>query len=159
MSSGLVHTRANTVIALGVLIFVRPIETAILMASGCVLAIFVGPDNDLNGSNYSFYLVKKYLGKVPHALWRAFWWPFQRVTPHRHFISHFPVVGTFLRFLYLFCPLLLVILAIFPDFSSVFWIIPVFWGAVIVDTTHWAMDHISTSLKKHSSRINLHRVK
>ena len=157
MPSGIVHSRTNAVIALGVLVFYRPIETGMLIASGCVLGIFVTPDLDL-GETYSFSLIRKYLGRFPYLLWRAYWRIFCVLIPHRHFLSHFPIVSTVFRSLYLFSPLLAVILAFFPDFSTVNWFFWVFVGMVIVDVVHWAMDHISTSLKKLSRSFNVHRV-
>ena len=147
MPSGIVHSRTNAVIALGVLVFYRPIETGMLIASGCVLGIFVTPDLDL-GETYSFSLIRKYLGRFPYLLWKAYWRIFCILIPHRHFLSHFPVVSTVFRSIYLFSPLLLLILSVFPDFSNIFWFFPVFVGMVIVDVVHWAMDHLSTNTKR-----------
>lgn len=147
MSSGKTHTRVNVVLAIGTLIFIRPLGTAFLVASGCLLGIFVGPDMDLR-DNYSLYLIRRHLGKVPYWLWKSYWHVFCVLIPHRHFLSHFPVFSTIFRSIYFLFPLLVITLMIFPDFMTVSWFFPVFVGMVIVDTTHWVFDIFSSWFKK-----------
>lgn len=40
----------------------------------------------------------------PYRRWgvlRFIWWPYKRLIPHRHWLSHAPIVGTSLRILYM----------------------------------------------------------
>jgi len=37
-------------------------------------------------------------------LWKLFWLPYGRVFRHRNMLSHFPVIGTFTRVLYIGVP-------------------------------------------------------
>jgi uncharacterized metal-binding protein len=48
------------------------------------------------------------------------WLPYQKKIPHRHWLSHAPIVGSALRLLYLAVGLLPVWLA-FPELSQVQW--------------------------------------
>ena len=146
MPSGRVHSAATLSTSVVVLFLVRPISTAFLVSLGCLIGLFIHPDLDL-GETYSFYLIRKKFGRVAYWIWKMYWFPFCWVTPHRHFISHFPVISTFIRFLYVMAPFLVFVVIFRPIWSINTAILPVFGGLVVVDALHWLMDLTSTKFK------------
>lgn len=74
----------------------------IACAAGCLAGIILSPDLDVEHRTESEYLIYRWLGKFLGAVWFAFWWLYGKVIPHRHFISHFPVIGTLGRIAYIY---------------------------------------------------------
>ncbi len=69
-------------------------------AAGCIAGIFVTPDLDQEGISHSENtLIKATFGVG--FLWLMLWYPYAKLIPHRSPLSHFPVLGTALRLLYL----------------------------------------------------------
>jgi uncharacterized metal-binding protein len=56
-------------------------------AAGCIAAIWINPDLDLN------------YGPLPL---RVLFWPYRRAIPHRSILSHGPIIGTIGRIAYLY---------------------------------------------------------
>jgi len=110
---------------------------------GCLLGIPLTPDLDqISISKSEWRLVKKFgpFGFV----WMAYWWLYAWVIPHRSFWSHFPIVGTILRLIYImFLPTIFYIYKgyniILPELA---WevLAGVFVGLVVSDFLHWGMD-------------------
>lgn len=147
MPSGKVHSATTLSTSVVVLFLVRPLGTAFLVSLGCLIGLFIHPDLDL-GETYSFYLIRKRFGKVAYWIWKMYWFPFCWATPHRHFISHFPVISTFIRVLYLTAPILVFIVIFQPEIDLNTAIMPVFGGLVLVDSLHWAMDTLLSTTKR-----------
>lgn len=76
----------------------------------------------------------------------AYWLPYGYIMKHRSFLSHFPVVSTFIRIIYMFLPVI-VLLALRPDLLSYSPILfpflsGIFGGLAISDLIHYMLDTI-----------------
>jgi uncharacterized metal-binding protein len=147
MPSGKVHSAITLATASGV---VAPYAIVQLdgnpwnYVAGCLTGLMIMPDMDVDGGNVSDFYIRK-VSRILQVIWRGFWHPYAILVPHRHFISHFPVLGTVLRIGYIF--LIINILSIvshllFDTVSRFYWIWDwsFFFGLVHVDTLHWATD-------------------
>lgn len=150
MPSGKVHSALTLSVASGVIApyaIVQLDGNPYYYLAGCLTGLLVMPDQDVNNGNISDYYIRK-VSRPVQLVWRIFWTPYALAVPHRHAISHFPVLGTLLRIGYIF--LLLNI------FSFIWWLIfnlidtvsliwiwdwSFFFGLVHVDTVHWAVDN------------------
>jgi len=102
MSSGKIHKRAN--IAFGVcavstsIILGMPSVVVAGALAGSVAGTITSPDMDLNAA-----LPSSFMTKIPgvRIIWGTIWRPYQLIFKHRSFWSHFPIVGTTGRVLYL----------------------------------------------------------
>lgn len=91
------------------------------------------------------------------TVWNIFWYPYAKFMPHRHPLSHWPVLSTLLRLLYIVLLPALVLLA-FDQWYNVTtllygyrdFVIAWFFGLVISDTLHWFADIITTYWKRHT---------
>lgn len=90
--NGMTHAAITIGLAGAVLYTCRtlgvPESTTNMVAAGCITGIFVHPDLDQADAS-----------RHPSL---ALWWPYAKLIPHRHPLSHFPILGTFLRTAYLF---------------------------------------------------------
>lgn len=101
MSSGKVHRRFNNIFTVGAtggaLVF-GGLEAALPVFVGCVAGTAITPDYDLNANLPSSLLTKL---PIISTIWKGMWRPYQELLGHRSFFSHFPIVGTTGRILYL----------------------------------------------------------
>lgn len=161
MSSGKAHAMATKLLAIpagAAAVLVVPgdvLAVASLGALGCLTGLVIDPDLDVDGITRSeWQLLKRFwiLGMV----WVVLWWPYARLIPHRSPLSHFPVMGTAGRLLYLVGMAALICSVArwplgwvhqIPDVAAH----PLFWawllGLMISDTGHYVMDRISTRIK------------
>lgn len=110
---------------------------------GCLLGIPLTPDLDqISISKSEWRLVKKF---GPFGfLWMAFWAPYSLLIPHRSFWSHFPIVGTVIRLLYI--TILPVAFYIHKGYNitvpGMVWEVAlgIIIGLLTSDILHWAMD-------------------
>ena len=129
------------VVAVATLAITRDPMYAVASGLGCLAGIPLTPDLDQEGiSSSEYWIIKWTLGLG--FLWTMIWFPYALLCPHRSFISHFPIISTFLRLLYLsvlaalicyFCSLRI------PAFDYLIAIWAVF-GLVVSDSVHWALD-------------------
>ena len=105
-------------------------EKFILVGVGSTAGIWLTPDRDVDFPIYADSLLPSFV----RLLWRAYWYPYSRIMPHRSFWSHFPVVSTLIRAVYVALPALL--LGWRP--TTVWWWVLV--GLIVSDTVHWVMD-------------------
>ena len=144
MAWGKTHLKINKLMVLPVAvvgtIFVGPIE-AIGLVGGIIVGIFVTPDLDLNKLTYSGRLVYNFCPLIG-VIWRGIWYPYSRVIPHRHWVSHIPVLSTLLRLLYL-SPVTIPILVYLP---GLFW--SVTGGLLLSDVVHFFTDCITSFVRK-----------
>jgi uncharacterized metal-binding protein len=111
--------------------------------AGCLIGIMVMPDMDVDRGNISDAYIRKVFPPA-QWLWRILWTPYSVTVPHRHFISHFPIVGTLLRigYIFLIVNILIWIIGLFSDTVSFVW----FWdwsfvlGLCHVDAIHFLAD-------------------
>ena len=141
MPSGQVHhfttlaAGTSTVVAMVCTGF--PTSEIVAVGAGFATTFFINPDLDLNTA---------FPGRDPRRwLWWAYWYPYSRLLPHRHFISHFPIISTLVRVLYAAWPF--AILGVLDQRVSA-WFIPFIIGMIISDTLHFVMDVTSTSIKR-----------
>lgn len=112
---------------------------------GCATGLLVMPDLDVDNGSIANNFIRKILPPV-EWVWKILWFPYAKLIPHRHPISHFPVVSTFIRIGYLFCVINLFYLLwslLFDTVSSWIWIWnwSFFLGLCHVDILHWAADN------------------
>ncbi len=155
MPMGTTHRRINTAssvpIAAGTLVIGwDPVHTLILMAGYTFATFFMNPDLDLYSIGYQSW-----------GWLRFIWWPYQKVLGHRCWMSHFPVVSTILRIIYLlWFPLLMLFLLSASARSAIAhddlpqWILLIapytiifVLGMIISDSLHAILDTTSTELK------------
>lgn len=142
MPSGRTHALATLVGAasLPLLLTYKGVEVkeAVAVGVGYLVSLLINPDADLN---------RRFPYRNP-GRW-PFWivmFPYSRLLKHRSFLSHFPLIGTALRTLYVMVPVYVVMRLMGLEVSGPFlW---VFIGLAISDTIHFVMDVISTSLKR-----------
>lgn len=118
---------------------------------GYELGAFVEPDLDHRNITYSEYMVMRKMGCLG-SLWVAFWTPYGYLIPHRSFLSHSIIVGTFIRFLYLFIiPAILIVwlggIEIIQDVRLFSFMGGAFTGLVISDFVHIWFDWLKGSEK------------
>lgn len=150
MPSGRVHKRVTVPVALisGVTVGVLAgTQAGLLTAAGGLATIAIHPDLDLVDSSWR----RKIARPRPSIIWWAFWLPYARSVRHRSPLSHWPIMGTLFRVLYMLFPLLLGFLAAFvyngvplsPIGEFVAPIVaPLFLGMAISDAMHWFMDKV-----------------
>jgi len=109
---------------------IKPDPQLLLAAGGALLGLMVMPDLDVDEGSISQHFVRS-TSWIAEKIWWGYWYPYRRLISHRSFWSHFPVVGTAIRVLYLFWWFYLAGFSLPPAFLS---------GLVAVDAIHWFMD-------------------
>lgn len=155
MASGVQHARASTLLTIPAAIFALGATNdpglAFWCAVGSLSGVLLSPDLDIHRRTHSEYIVYKKLGNLAGALWFALWWPYSWFIPHRSNLSHFPILGTAIRLLYMFGWYVLFWFAaheLLPGippvslgaFSIPIWIWWAIIGLAISDTAHYIMD-------------------
>ena len=155
------HTIANTAVLAGTTFVMRSQgwswQDVVAVDAGIVIAsLILSPDMDLFNSK-----------SMEGWGWlRVFWWPYSKLAKHRDRL-HIPILGTAVRWLYV-ATILFLLLVLFRfwfrriglsvdfDFAgdtddiiyNALYLVDVFLGAVLADTTHYVLDIISTKLKR-----------
>lgn len=102
MSDGKTHRRVNILtggaIIGGSILINAPLPVTVAAIAGSVAGTIISPDMDLNAA-----LPASFMTKIPgvRIVWGTVWRPYQLIFKHRSFWSHFPIVGTTGRVLYL----------------------------------------------------------
>ena len=102
MSDGKTHRRVNILtggaIIGGLILINAPLPVTVAAIAGSVAGTITSPDMDLNAA-----LPASFMTKIPgvRIIWGTIWRPYQLIFKHRSFWSHFPIVGTTGRVLYL----------------------------------------------------------
>lgn len=125
-------------------------EATGLLVFGALTGLVMNPDLDVDSGSDAFNVVRSLGGPVLAAIWRAFWFPYAKLASHRSFWSHFPVVSTFIRVVYL---AVFIVPAVLGILSYLEWprpelgqLIPLgywFLGLVLSDTVHFVHDHLA----------------
>lgn len=144
MSSGRTHSLVSVIaggIATGVSIsYGLSYGDSFALGLGCLSGTLIGPDLDVDGGNVSNGILRNDFGHIVSNVWRLVWYPYAKIVPHRHFVSHFPIVSTAIRVAYLaFVPFVLMRLIDIElsfDTHFVWW----FVGLCISDTLHAIFD-------------------
>jgi len=153
------HTIGNTVVLTGTTAFMwsQGWSVADIVAADVGVAIatlILSPDMDLFNSR----------SMDDWGLLRIFWWPYAKLVKHRD-AMHIPLLGTFVRWLYM---IVIVSIAIVPiaillrrigfkmtfqgDAEDIFWylgyLLDAFVGATVADAMHYVLDITTTAIKR-----------
>jgi uncharacterized metal-binding protein len=159
MPSGITHRTINTIVSVpatgAVLYWQHSIPNALLFAAGYTFATFLmNPDLDLDSDGYNSW-----------GMLRFYWWPYKEALAHRSVLSHFPVLSTILRIIYLmWLPVLLLlvlgsavraaareaVLDWVPEYLP--YILFTIFGMMCSDTLHAILDVSSTKMKRFYNR-------
>jgi uncharacterized metal-binding protein len=105
MSSGRVHAKASLILAAGFSIGALISQDARLLrcASGALIGIFIAPDLDLtNGGIVAGNLIRQKVGWAGQRAWKLFWVSYSNSLKHGSWLSHFPLLSTFVRLAYIY---------------------------------------------------------
>lgn len=136
MPSGMTHTTATLILAGATLPLGNPAITA-----GVLTGILLSPDLDVDNGNISLYHLRRVgcVGNILSGLWRAYWYPYAKLTPHRSHISHSLLFGTAFRVFYILLPVLVAnflgVPMVMPSWFGMWFI-----GLVLADALHILMD-------------------
>jgi len=176
MADGKTHASATQILA--VLLFASeatkgklleyPLQPTLLysaaLAGGAMLGLILTPDLDANAGNISEEQLRE-ISSFGENLWWMYWFPYRRLLPHRSPFSHWPIIGTIGRLLYISIPYWIGLAVAYfldpPIFSRLvqagIWLItlPYFRVAVLglagTDLLHFFMDgHIFHKIFKQS---------
>lgn len=125
---------------------------------GLMLQRLMTPDLDQEQETYSEYLAYK-LNKFFGVFWVFYWLIYAKLIPHRHFLSHSPVLSTIIRFTYFCIPIYLgYLIGIKPliylwTYMIFYWDLTLYFllGLVIGDLGHLLLDY-NKSAKNHYER-------
>jgi uncharacterized metal-binding protein len=116
------------------------LPTAAACALGCVLGVPLTPDLDQEGLNSSEHSIIKWTFGLGF-IWVMLWYPYARLCKHRSPLSHWPLLGTLGRLLYM---------TVFVGIAvALGWKIPplptalLSWGLgglALSDGAHWLLD-------------------
>jgi uncharacterized metal-binding protein len=153
MASGIDHDRAAIALSpvIGTVMFAATGDILLGCAAvmGSYSGIYLSPDLDLIQITRSERLAINH-HKIMGYLFYLYWLPYAYAIPHRHPLSHWPILGTCGRMLYGLVGLLImgavidlfvpgVFNAIIKAIGSYYfmaWLI----GLMVADTGHWVMD-------------------
>jgi len=127
--------------------------SALTLSLGAIGGLFLTPDLDIDAGSMSEEEVRR-ISPLGENFWWVYWYPYRRLIPHRSPLSHFPLVGTLGRLLYLSIPYLIILAVTFILNQAAFalltiaglWLVffPYFQIAVLglasADLLHFLMD-------------------
>ena len=102
MSAGTTHIKASVALAGGFLLGSFFFGNGIPYAIGSLVGILVSPDLDVDAGNVSNTLIKQKVGLYADMGWRGLWYQYSASIKHGSPLSHFPIIGTLGRVIYLF---------------------------------------------------------
>lgn len=167
MASGVAHRRATIAAAIPVALITLHAtngckEFAILAGVGCLCGIPLSPDLDVDSKTEAEKTFWR-AGTLPGYAYQLLWYPYALALPHRHPLSHLPIIGTLGRLAYIQAWIWLArihargILGL--DFNPLFWLRePLYtaawvFGLMVSDALHWLMDGAPTGKKRKRPRI------
>lgn len=167
MSAGHVHTKASLFLAAGFL-FTGGWSEAI----GSLIGILITPDCDVDNGMISDRYIRQRVGWAMEKIWDGVWYFYRRSIKHGSELSHFPVLGTMGRILYLFFFLVVLPTGVLCFFLPLDFIHEIQWwwrhmvgewrvilGLMGADLIHYFLDILTTehANKKTVSRRSLLR--
>lgn len=149
MPSGTVHggaTRVITALFTTVSIIERNPDW-MWVSAGALMGLFLGPDLDVDKSFDGERLIRniKVIGRPLAFLYATYWWPYRKIMPHRSKASHFPVISTIGRWLYVLSMNWGIAFALGHDITVYYSLykrelVLLFFGNFWADFAHWSMD-------------------
>lgn len=150
MPSGKIHATASIVTAISAFVIflvtgIAQFMYCLYIGLGALSGVLISPDLDLmENGNYSLVILRR-RSPVLSGLWKVLWWPYGTLSHHRG-VSHWPVIGTLLRVIYMALPIIAVTMLLyyfgFPVKLHVPWLVPVTMGLMIADFIHIVLDVI-----------------
>lgn len=157
MSDGRTHGLVTGVLSLPCGVLATAATGSLLCGAagtaGCLFGLICDPDLDQPGITRAEGRILSSPLWMLGVAWFVIWYPYGRLIPHRHMISHWPIVGTGGRILYLGVVGLLVywlILSAWPiagdwlaaqsgriPSSFISWFV---FSLAVSDTAHWLFD-------------------
>lgn len=121
--------------------------------AGCIAGVFVTPDLDQPTISKSESFIVRHIPVVGWQ-WLALWDLYSRIIPHRHILSHLPILGTAIRRMYiaLWSCLIKAIQGMsiaLPNGRVLTVEIGSFIGLTVSDSLHWIMDGCPVYLKNY----------
>lgn len=126
-------------------------EAGLAAATGCLVGLFIDPDLDISNRTRSEARVLRMFPALGW-LWMVLWWPYAKAIPHRHPLSHWPIIGTAGRLLYLSVILFLALMGLEVAFGIGAQILEALltvpyeiwasfaFGLAVSDVGHWLFD-------------------
>ena len=134
MPSGRVHTVSTLALAACTVPLANPALTV-----GILSGLVISPDLDVDHGFIGLAHLRRLPGGIVVSYaWRAFWYPYSKIVPHRSHISHSIVFGTLARVGYLSLPLLA--LSFFVPLTIPSWLGWWLIGLCLADGLHILMD-------------------
>lgn len=131
-------------------------QLASVVGLGSLTGLIVHPDLDLPTLDFSENKILKWTFGLG-AIWVGIWYPYAKFFPHRHFLTHFPFISTFIRLYYLLFWLTLFYLGLEylglslpkPNFTLEFLgLLAAYCGGLCLsDIGHWILDGCPTRWK------------
>jgi len=113
---------------------------------GYVIGNYVTPDNDQITVTRSEGDLLRHFGLIG-AIFVAYWFPYaymaRWVGGHRSFLTHFPVISTLVRLVYLLIPLMIYEREWFRNENFLLGLLGVWIGLSLSDFLHWILDAIT----------------
>ena len=121
------------------------------IATGAMVGCLISPDADVDGGAIADYYLRVYTGRVVETIWTMLWNPYRKAFKHRSFLSHFPLVSTCIRILYVgaFYFLIATPLKYLSSLVRIDWPLFLWWafvGLVLADSMHWGLDKLDEML-------------
>jgi uncharacterized metal-binding protein len=134
-----------------------PLQPALIysaaLTAGALLGLILTPDLDVNAGSISEDEVRE-ISPFGENLWWIYWFPYRQILPHRSPFSHWPIIGTIGRLLYISIPYWIALAGSYVLYPFIFnwlaqagiWLItfPYFQVAILglvgADTLHFFMD-------------------
>lgn len=145
MPSGSVHNTATITIGIittPIMVWKFGLDFGVAYGAGVALGTLLTPDLDQSERVMikPQHIVVDIFGHTVGKAWHLYWYPYGALMPHRSFFSHFPIVGTSIRVLYLLM-----------TFWGICWILgfgiivppipyEVFIGLCVADAGHYILD-------------------
>lgn len=115
-----------------------------LMVLGNLAGLVLDPDLDHEMVTASEWRVRRVFGVLIGGLWVAVWMPYAMLMPHRG-VSHWPVIGTLTRLVYLgllVFPIGYILTGDGQWFMPITpFLVPFTLGLMVSDIGHWARDY------------------
>lgn len=113
-----------------------PLDVSISLVAGCLVGLILTPDLDQAESR--------------KGLWAIFWFPYGKLIKHRDIWSHFPILSTVIRLIYMFSVPLFLLWWNYriEDWGHWNYILYAILGLISADTIHFLADIITTKIKR-----------
>lgn len=131
-------------VGLAVGTLVSPLD-GLLFAGGYLLGNSVEPDMDQISITGSEGRMLKRFG-IFGIMWVAYWLPYAYIMPHRSTLSHFPLLSTAIRHLYLVAPIVFALWwfrIVVPIDTVLFHYLWVLLGNSLSDAVHYLLDVVN----------------